>query len=228
MSVAILERFAAEGVTQVVCTPHLDASRAADAPVDAHRQLLATLQAAVPAITLHRGWEIMLDIPGVALDRPGLALGDSRAVLVEFSRGGVPRGAVAELRRLVRCGLVPILAHPERYYGCTVALVQELSTAGVVIQTDASVLTSRGTPGILARDLLAQGLIHILASDNHGDRRSLAAGAAWLREQGATPEQVQLLTNDNAARVLADEAPTPVPPLVAGSFLERISRRLTR
>ena len=228
MSVPILERFAEEGVEQVVCTPHLDASRASDAPIAAHRALLAELQAAVPAVTLLAGWEIMLDLPGVPLDLPGLTLGGSRAVLVEFSRGGVPRGAVSELRRLVHAGLVPILAHPERYYGCTVALVRELRATGVVIQTDVSVLLGRGAPSVLARDLLAHGLIDILASDNHGDRRSLAAGAAWLQAQGATAEQVRLLTQDNAARVLSDEDPLPVPPLATGRLLERVARRFGR
>jgi protein-tyrosine phosphatase len=228
VSVPILERFAAEGVQQVVCTPHLDASRVDDAPVEVHRALLAELQAAVPAVTLLPGWEIMLDRPAVPLDRPGLTLGGSRAVLVEFSRGGVPRGAVGELRRIIHAGLVPILAHPERYYGCTVALVRELRATGVVIQTDVSVLLGRGAPSALARDLLAQGLIDILASDNHGDRRSLAAGAEWLREQGASAEQLSLLTHENAARVLADHDPEPVPPLATGPFLERVARRFGR
>ena len=67
----------------------------------------------------------------------------------------------------------------------------------------------------LAKDLLGAGLIDCLASDNHGDRRSLAAARVWLEEMGAE-EHAYLLTHSNAARVLADEPPIPVPPLRLG------------
>jgi protein-tyrosine phosphatase len=182
----------------------------------------------VPGVSLVLGWEIMLDQPGVDLRAPGLTLGASRALLVEFSRGGIPRGATGELRRLVQAGRTPILAHPERYYGCTPALVREFRRLGVVIQTDVSVLVGRGGPSDLARDLLAAGLIDILASDNHGDRRSLAAGRDWLRAQGASEEAVSLLTRGNAELVLRNEDPQPVPPVASGGAVARVRRLFGR
>ena len=60
--------------------------------------------------------------------------------------------------------------------------------------------------------LLGAGLIDCLASDNHGDRRSLAAARLWLDELGAN-EHAQMLTHANASRLLADEPTLPVPPL---------------
>ncbi len=230
VSQPILEQFRAEGVTRLVCTPHLNASQAALAPFDAHQALLASLQGAVgdqgPVLGL--GWEIMLDQPGADLTDLGLTLCASRALLVEFSIGGIPRGALQELRRIARSGRTPILAHPERYFGCTVEHVRDFRKAGVVIQTDVSVLLGRGGPSELARDLLAAGLVDILASDNHGDRRSLAAGARWLTEQGATEAQVQLLTHRNAELVLADEDPEPVPPFATGGAFRRVRRMFGR
>jgi protein-tyrosine phosphatase len=228
VSVAVLRRFRDEGVTQVVCTPHLEASRAHEAPVSEHRALLAALQGAVPEVTLLGGWEIMLDQPGVPLANPDLALGTSRSLLVEFSRAGIPRGALAELRRLVTSGRAPILAHPERYFGCTTALVRAFRAIGTVIQTDVSVLVGRGRPSELARDLLAAGLIDILASDNHGDRRSLAAGRDWLRAQGASADAITLLTERNAALVLRNEDPLPVPPVSTGGAVARVRRLFGR
>jgi protein-tyrosine phosphatase len=228
VSVPILERFRDDGVTLLVCTPHLQASQAATAPVEAHRAILETLRAQVAAPALALGWEIMLDQPGVDLTDPMLTLGDSRALLVEFSIGGIPRGALGELRRIARSGRTPILAHPERYYGCTVELVREFRKIGVVIQTDVTVLLGRGAPSEIARDLLAAGLVDILASDNHGDRRSLAAGRDWLQEQGASADQVALLTGRNAELVLGDEDPEPVPPLSTGGALQRIKRLFGR
>jgi protein-tyrosine phosphatase len=212
----VLDRFAEQGVSTLVCTPHLNASQAAAAPWESHRALFETLKRRAPAgLELKLGWEIMLDSPGIDLSAPYLTLEGSRALLVEFTRGGLPPGATAELRRVARLGRTPILAHPERYFGCTLEAVREWRRIGVVIQTDASVLMGRGIPSQLARDMLAEGLIDILASDNHGDQRSLGSAREWLFERGGE-EQVELLTHTNAACVLADEDPLPVPPLKRG------------
>ncbi|MBY0489760.1 MAG: hypothetical protein K2R93_07955 [Gemmatimonadaceae bacterium] len=216
VSLPVLERFVGQGVEVLVCTPHLNASQAANAPWESHRALFDELKARAPkGITLKLGWEIMLDSPGVDLTAPYLALEGSRALLVEFTRGGLPPGATNELRRITRMGRTPMLAHPERYFGCTLELVREWRKIGVVIQTDASVLMGRGVPSELARDMLAEGLIDILASDNHGDHRSLGAARDWLLERGGA-EQAELLLHANAEAVLHDEDPMPVPPLKRG------------
>jgi protein-tyrosine phosphatase len=228
VSVRVLEKFAAQGIEVLVCTPHLDASRASQAPYDEYREILAALRAESPeAVQLVQGWEIMLDAPGADLTAPELALGGSRALLVEFARGGVPRGGTAELRRIVRSGRTPILAHPERYFGCTIDMVREWREIGTVIQTDVSVLLGRGMPADFARAMLEQGLIDILASDNHGDDRSLAAAKDWLLERDGQ-DQIELLTRENAQRVLANEDPVPVPPLRAKGIVGAVKRLFTR
>jgi protein-tyrosine phosphatase len=212
-SVAVLEHFARHGLEVLVCTPHLEASRADLAPYEHHRALLADLVAAAPPKPeLRLGWEIMLDRPGCDLQSPTLSLGGARAVLVEFPRAYLPVGTTDELDRIRRSGVVPVVAHPERYYGCTLDTVRAWRDAGAVIQTDATMLLARGPMTELAKSLLAAGLIDCLASDNHGDRRSLAAARVWLEEIGAT-DHARLLTHSNAARVLADEPTLPVPPL---------------
>ena len=212
-SVAVLERFARHGLEVLVCTPHLEASRADAAPYEKHRALLADLVAAAPVKPeLRLGWEIMLDRPGCDLQAPALSLGGAKAVLVEFPRAYLPVGTTDELDRIRRSGVVPVVAHPERYYGCTLDTVRAWRDVGAVIQTDATMLLARGPMTELAKSLLAAGLIDCLASDNHGDRRSLAAARVWLEEIGAA-DHARLLTHSNAARVLADEPTLPVPPL---------------
>jgi protein-tyrosine phosphatase len=214
VSVDVLRRFRDDGVTTVVCTPHLKASAAHAAPWDAHLSILAELEAVAPSVpALRLGWEIMLDRPGVDLSRRELRLGGSRAMLVEFPWGPLPAGTSIEISRLARAGIVPVLAHPERYRGCTLAMVREWREVGAVIQTDASILLAGdgGPMTELARSMLEQGLIDILASDNHGDRRTLATVRAWLLEMGAS-EQAELLTAANAERLLADDPLLPVPP----------------
>ena len=215
-SVAVLERFAGQGLEVLVCTPHLQASGAHLAPYERHQAILAELVAAAPKKPeLRLGWEIMLDRPGCDLSLPTLSLGGARAVLVEFPRAYLPVGTTEELDRIRRSGVVPVVAHPERYYGCTLDTVRAWRDVGAVIQTDATMLLARGPMTELAKSLLTAGLIDCLASDNHGDRRSLVAARVWLEEMGAD-EHAQLLTYSNAARVLADQVTMPVGPLPLG------------
>jgi protein-tyrosine phosphatase len=224
-SVAVLSRFAEQGIDRVVCTPHLKASYIPNVPHEAYAERFAALVAAAPPRpALARGWEIMLDIPGADLRSPALSLGASTAVLIEFPHTGVPTGATEELYRLRSLGIVPVLAHPERYFGCTVDLVREWRQLGVVMQIDGLALGAGGPMGKLARALLEAGHADLLASDNHGDSRSLAAARAWLEEMGAR-EQAELLTTVNARRVLAGEPIIPVGPVRLHQGLMRTLRR---
>ncbi|OYV71791.1 MAG: hypothetical protein B7Z72_06190 [Gemmatimonadetes bacterium 21-71-4] len=210
----------------VVCTPHLMASRAVEAPYNKHLQILGALRDAAPAgLDLRLGWEIMLDMPGTDLRHPQLALGGSKAVLVEFPRMLVPPHATEELFRLKMSGIVPVLAHPERYSGCTVEQVEAWRRSGTVIQVDGAGLLGGHRSAGLARALLEEGLIDVIASDTHGDARSLAPVRDWLLEVG-TGEQAELLTHENARRLLADEPLEPAPPLVVRHGMMAQLRRL--
>ena len=211
VSIPVLERFANDGVEIVVCTPHLDASRASHAPYDRHVEILSALRAsAAVSPELRLGWEIMLDTPGTDLRDKRLSLGGSSAILVEFPRMMVPPNAAEELFRLRMCGLVPVLAHPERYWGCTTERVEEWRRVGAVIQMDVAGVFATGPQGAVATSLLERGLVDLLASDTHGDRRALLPARQWLIELGAE-DTADLLTRRNAAHVLANEAVEPVP-----------------
>lgn len=226
VSIPILQRFADEGVEVLVCTPHLDAGRVARAPHDEYEAIFRELTAHAPReITLLRGWEIMIDIPEVDLSDRRLGLGGSIAVLVEFPRMNVPAAAARELMRLRHSGILPVLAHPERYWGCTPDMVRAWRDAGAAIQMDASMLLGGPTASKLARTLLADGLVDCIASDNHGDRRSLAGARQWLLEIGAD-EQAELLTRGNARRMLDGQLPLPVAalPVVERGMLARLKQ----
>ena len=173
---------------------------------------------------LAHGWEIMLDIPGADLRSRALGLGGSSAVLIEFPHTGVPTGATEELYRLRSSGIVPVLAHPERYSECAVDLVREWRQIGVVIRVDRFALAAGGPMGKLARALLENGLADLLASDNHGDSRSLAGARHYLAEDlGA--RSGHLLTSTNARRLLAGEPVVPVGPV---RFQQGVPQRLRK
>ena len=212
VSLDVLRRFAADGVRLVACTPHLRSSRARSLSADALDDRFDALRRAAPAqVTLVRGWEILLDEPGVDLARPHLSLGGSSAVLVEFPMA-VPVLADRELFRISMSGAVPVLAHPERYYGCTPQSARAWRAAGAALQVDAAMLLGEGNRARTARLLLAEGLVDLVASDNHGDGRAMALARDWLLAHGGA-EQCELLSRTNPERLLRNERPLPVPPL---------------
>lgn len=228
-SLPVLAAFSLGGVETVVCTPHLNASQAPQAPHARHAEILEELVTAAGASSprLLLGWEIMLDVPGANLRDPKLALGASDAVLVEFPRTSIPPNAAAELFRLRMSGVVPVLAHPERYWGCDTKLVGEWRNSGAVIQMDVSAVVSGRRMQPLVEGMLAEGLVDLFASDTHGDARSLVPARQWLLEV-ATPEHARLLTQDNARRVLAGEQLLPVPPIVRERGMFERLRELMR
>lgn len=209
-SAMVLARFASDGVRAVACTPHLSASESLKAPIDEYSALRAQLQTLAPeGMTLYGGWEIMLDTPGKLAVTPGLSLGSSRAVLVEWPRAEVPEWGTGELSRLRGNGFVPLVAHVERYRGISLGLVREWRALGAVVQTDATILVAGGDKCEFAKAMLREGLVDVLASDNHGDRRTLGMARWWLTEIGAV-EQAVLLTDTNPGRLLQDQEMLPV------------------
>ena len=213
MSLPVLEQFVADGVECLVLTPHLMASKASSAPYERNQRIFEELRSVAPrALEMHLGWEIMLDEPNIDLRGPRLSLGGSRAVLVEFAHHSVPVSAGGELYRLRAAGVIPVLAHPERYYGCTVESVEAWRHAGAVIQMDTGGLLGKGAISRLSRALVEEGLVDMFSSDNHGDSRSLVTARDWLREV-TTPEHAELLTRTNARRLLDGLPVLPVPPM---------------
>jgi protein-tyrosine phosphatase len=210
-SVEVLERFAAQGVKAVCCTPHLRASEAADPPCDELDDLLGDLRdAAPPAVALSRGFEILLDIPEPDLSDRCLGLAGTRYVLVEYGRHVPADVSVAVLRRVTAQGRVPLLAHPERYAVCSPELAAAWREAGAVLQVDATTLLGESRRAERARDLVQMGCAGIVASDNHGDGRTVFAALEWLERHGGA-RQAELLAIVNPAAILADEPVTPVP-----------------
>lgn len=212
-SALVMNRMREEGVRGIVCTPHLNASGALSAPFEEYAGLLAQLRARAPAdVALYNGFEIMLDTETFQLDDARLGLGGSRARLVEFPRRGLPSDATEQLARMRRQELVPVVAHPERYVGCNSETIAAWRELGAVIQCDAMALLGRGAMTDFALEMLGAGQVDILASDNHGDRRSLATAVLWLTEIGAAT-QASIMTAANPQLLLAEQPLQPVPPV---------------
>jgi protein-tyrosine phosphatase len=228
-SVGVLRRMAEQGITDVCLTPHLRANETATAPPERHDRAFAALRAAAPALPrLHRGAEVMLDRPlplaGERMRR--ISLGGTRYLLVEFPRLVSVEAVTNALSRIRDAGLVSVLAHPERYSACSVEAVAFWRGLGARMQVDATTLLSPQTRGQRARQLVAAGLADILAGDNHGDERSIAAGADFLRAQDGE-HQAELLTVRNPGAILRDEPLTDAPPLaIRRTWMQRLRQML--
>ena len=116
--------------------------------------------------------------------------------------GGFDRLSVRNLANSVDCPRV----HARHSRPLT---MREWRTLGAVVQTDATILVAGGDKCEFAKAMLRNGLVDVLASDNHGDRRTLGMARWWLTEIGAG-EQAVLLTETNPERLLQDQAMLPV------------------
>ena len=89
------------------------------------------------------------------------------------------------LANIAKAGVIPLVAHPERYNGCDPDTIAAWRDVGAKMQVDATELTRPTVRGRRARQLLAAGLADVIAADNHGNRRVVTTGVEYLTEQGA-------------------------------------------
>jgi protein-tyrosine phosphatase len=228
-SVGVLRRMAQLGITDVCLTPHLRANETVDAPPDRHDDAFAALRAEAPdRPRLHRGAEVMLDrpLPREAERMRRITLGGTQYILVEFPRLVAVEAVTNALTRVRDAGLTPVLAHPERYGSCSVEAVAYWRSLGARMQVDATTLHSPQARGQRARQLVAAGLADILAGDNHGDERTIAAGADFLRALDGNA-QAELLTVTNPGAILRGEPLIDVPPLaIRRTWMQRLRQLL--
>lgn len=228
-SVKVMKEQVTLGVTDFCLTPHVRAGDLAKAPPEAHEAAYAALQAAaLPLPRLYRGAEVMLDRP-LPPNPPNVrrfTIGGTRYLLVEFPRMVALDTVSTALHRLVEGGLLPLLAHPERYTCCSPEAVAHWRDIGARMQVDATTLLSPQSRGQRARALVAAGLGDILAADNHGDERSIGTGRQFLESQDGA-EQADLLTRVNPRAILDDAPLTPVPPVeLRRSWMQKIRQLL--
>jgi len=231
-SATVLERFKSEGVVGVCLTPHLLASAAAAGVPEAHGAAWEALRQVAPeGIVLYRGAEVMLDRPldaKVAEERV-VTLNATRYLLVEFPRLVAEQAASQAVANIARLGLVPIVAHPERYACCSPRVVGRWKELGALIQLDGPTLLSSRGRGVRARELLQHGLADIAAGDNHGDDRGLKPLWDALHEQEGGAMTAQLLLRKNPEAILADQEPAPLRPFTMRlALIERVRGLLGR
>jgi protein-tyrosine phosphatase len=158
-------------------------------------------------VEIGRLWEI----PRAELARMSLAQ-TGRYLLLEFPYRGWPLALDSAAHALLRMGVTPLLAHPERNPEVQdrPERLEPLIAAGALVQVTAASLDGRLNRASqnAARQLIELGLVHVLASDAHGPHireAGLAAAARTLDDAGLA----RYLTSDAPRAIVAGE---PVPP----------------
>ncbi len=177
MTLAMARQAAEDGIDHIICTPHMNAEVDGLAPLEHHAalrdELASRLEAEGLHIKLECGAEWMLTPDLIDVVRTCGRLGGSRSFLYELSPFMPLAAAGGILRDARKAGLVPILAHPERYPAVTpkdIPLLAELVFNGCVLQ-----LTGGSLLGIFGKQARknAEAMVHafpetiVLSSDAH-------------------------------------------------------------
>lgn len=223
-SLAIAERFVAEGVTRVAATPHFNPLGKTGVSAAEVRDRVVVLRDALRSagipLEVEPGSEVFLapEVPDLVAAGDVATLGASRAVLVELPFEGRPLYAEQTLAALLFAGYRPVLAHPERsgWLQRDQDAVEDMLRRGVVLQLTAASLSGYYGPSVrrAAEGLLRRGAYATAASDRHHPEqpRSLADLHAAI-SSAAGDETADLLLTENPGRLLADEPverPAPV------------------
>ena len=173
-SLKMAEIAAADGIEQMVATPHLFNGLSKDPEPAEICDRIAELQSGIgEKLKILPGCEahFIHDIADRVKSRRVMAINRCNYLLVEFPQFTVPVGADEVFYRLQLQGIHPILVHPERNIQIQKqpALVADYIARGVFTQVTAmSIAGEFGVPARkCAETLLEHNCVHFLATDTH-------------------------------------------------------------
>src|SRR5262245_46310304 len=175
-SLAMLQAAANSGTTDIVATPHSNAEFLYRPELLEERmRQLAAATGGKPRI--YRGCDLHLSFDNIhdVLERPArYSINGKQYLLVECPDFHVGKHTERVLRRLLDCGIVPVVTHPERnpVLQRDLSRLEEWVELGCLVQVTALSITGgfgRTACAAVCR-LLDQGLVHVVASDAHDPR----------------------------------------------------------
>lgn len=174
MSMDMLEMEYAQGVRNVVLTPHCFAGRTQPGLLlEQFERLTARAQLQFPDMKLYLGNELMYSdtVTEELAKQNAFTINKTRYVLVEFYTYLPWKQLGNAMRRLGGEGYRPILAHMERYDCLTrhEERVDELIDQGVIMQMNSESVTGGmfDRQAAECRRLIETGRIHLLGTDAH-------------------------------------------------------------
>ena len=172
-SLLMLAQAKAAGITQIVCTPHYKSNSYSQQPIDDAFEWFSA-QAEEAGIETILGYEIhWKKILSQGIDDVfAHVIGDTKLALIEFSAGhNIGQFEQRALWKLRGRGIIPIIAHPERYVSVqkNLTLADELKDAGCLLQMSADTIEASMFSGQRKayKYLLKNGMYDYVASDAH-------------------------------------------------------------
>ena len=223
-SLAMARMAVADGIEVMACTPHFMPGL--------YDNISSDIRARVEHLNqdlIHNDINLALVVGGDAHIRPDvieclrddriLCLHDSRYVLFEPSHVTMPPRLDDLLFNVLMAGFVPVLTHPERFRWIegNFEIFQKLVEAGVWMQITAGSLTGKfgKRPHYWSQKMLAEGMVHILASDAHNtkSRPPILSEAFDIASQEVGLDEAQHLVLTRPQAILENRAVEEVVPL---------------
>lgn len=226
-TMAMIHQAEEDGIHEVAITHHVLSNLAYEKEaeiIEKFNELKGRINAANLKLTVHLGSEIYSQPDMELFHTISTYNNNKKYFLVEFPMQGVPRFVTDRFFQLLRDGMIPIIAHPERNLGIIrhPERAFEFVQRGALLQMNAgSILGRHGAP---VRDtamvLLNSNLFHFCGSDGHNtSSRPLKLRGAYnavAEEWGE--DRARRLFVENPQKVLVGEEikvpePMPIQPL---------------
>jgi protein-tyrosine phosphatase len=236
-SLELARELEADGILTVACTPHVREDFPSVDPSEFEPRcgvLRDVLEGSGVGLSIVEGGEVSLVWAlGASPEELRLASYGQRGtdLLIETPYGPLPSTFEEWLFRVAVQGYRVLLAHPERNpsFHEEPQRLAEIVRRGALLQVTAAALVRprRSRSGGLARDLMKEGLAHVIATDAHGpagpERELLSNGVEAGR--GVVGSRADWMVVDAPQAILAGE-PLPVPPPVDAGRPKGLLRRL--
>ena len=236
MSLEMARIACADGISTVVCTPHILPTVYENKGPDI-KAAVASLQQAFSDAGIHlhllSGADVHIVpdlVAGLSTGRI-ITLASSRYLLLEPPHHVMPPHFSECIFRLQAAGYVAILTHPERlsWVESQYAVIRSMVNNGLWIQLTAGSLTGRfgRRPRYWAERMLNEGLCHVLATDAHDTSSRpphLAGVKAMVEHRVGTAEAVNIF--DIRPRGVIDNAnPTILPGLPGDALKDELRKQ---
>ncbi len=177
-SVALIQEMASQGLRKIIATPHIMGEfyeNSIENIRNSRNRLRSELIRKCISIEIDMAAEYYLDVSLVHMleqGQPLLAIQDTY-LLLETSIVGRPSFLYEAIELIQKRGLVPVLAHPERYHYLqqNFDLVIDLHRRGVLFQLNLNSWQSNHlATRQLAERLTTEGLVSFVGSNTHNQR----------------------------------------------------------
>lgn len=205
-----------DGVRSIIATPHFmqggeDAAKRFNWLCECANRLRSELSAAGIPLKIYMGAEVLLtpDTVNMLVAHDFFPrMNDTEYSLVEFFFDSEPETMNSYLSTLLDYGIVPIIAHPERY----TAVQKKRRTAEMWVEMGCFLQVNKGSfQGQFGRRaektanwMMESGLPSFLATDahNHADRTTRLKAVADMLSERYGEDYIALLTRENPQRII--------------------------